>query len=103
MECCGSVSFQATYRGQKTDVLALVTPALQDEILLSWRTLQRLDVIPDDFPNGACVAKAIPIPSAPKSLSESSAPNSPAESSPTESSRNKMPADPRIGVETSSL
>ena len=28
MECCGSVSFQATYQGQKTDVLALVTPAL---------------------------------------------------------------------------
>ena len=32
------------------DVLALVTPALQDEVLLSWRMLQRLDVIPKDFP-----------------------------------------------------
>ena len=35
MECCGSVSFQASYEGRITDVLALVTPALQDEILLS--------------------------------------------------------------------
>ena len=41
---------QVTYEGQKTDVLALVTPALQDEVLLSWRTLQRLDVIPKEFP-----------------------------------------------------
>ena len=50
MECSGSVAFQVIYEGQKTDVLALVTPALQDEVLLSWRTLQRLDVIPKDFP-----------------------------------------------------
>ena len=33
------------------DVLALVTPALQDEVLLSWRMLQRLDVIPKEFPH----------------------------------------------------
>ena len=32
------------------DVLALVTPALQDEVLLSWRMLQRLDAIPKEFP-----------------------------------------------------
>ena len=50
MECSGSVDFQVTYEGQKTDVLALVTPALQDEVLLSWRTLQRLDVIPKVSP-----------------------------------------------------
>ena len=49
MECSGSVAFQVTYEGQKTDVLALVTPALQDEVLLSWRMLQRLDVILKDF------------------------------------------------------
>ena len=50
MECSGSVDFQVTYEGQKTDVLALVTPALQDEVLLSWRTLQSLDVISKEFP-----------------------------------------------------
>ena len=60
MKCCGSVSFQALYEGQTTDVLALVTPALQDEILLSWRTLQRLGVIPEDFPHCACTTKAMP-------------------------------------------
>ena len=66
MECSGSVSFQATYEGRKADVLALVTPALQDEILLSWRTLQRMGVIAEDFPHGACVTKAVPKPSAPE-------------------------------------
>ena len=50
MECSGSVAFQVTYESQKMDVLALVTPAHQDEVLLSWRTLQRLDVIPKEFP-----------------------------------------------------
>ena len=50
MECSGSVAFQVTYEGEKTDVLALVTPALQDKVLLSWRMLQRLDVIPKEFP-----------------------------------------------------
>ena len=50
MECSGSVAFQVTYEGQKTDVLALVTQALQDEVLLSWKKFQRLDVIPKEFP-----------------------------------------------------
>ena len=30
-------------------MLALVTPALNKEVILSWRTLQRLKVIPKDF------------------------------------------------------
>ena len=60
IECCGSASFQASYEGWTTDVLVLVTPALQDEILLSWRTLQRLGVIPKDFLHRACTTKAMP-------------------------------------------
>ena len=64
MKCNGSVSFQATYQGRKTEVLALVTPALQDEILLSWRALQRLGVIPKEFPNSERVAKAEATPTA---------------------------------------
>ena len=51
MPCIGSVTFQTTYEGRKTDVLALVTSALKNEILLSWRTLQRLGVISEDFPH----------------------------------------------------
>ena len=35
MECSGSVAFQVTYESEKTDVLALVTPPIQDEVLLS--------------------------------------------------------------------
>ena len=49
--CSGSTSFQATYGGETTNVLALVTPALNKEVILSWRTLQRLKVIPKDFPS----------------------------------------------------
>ena len=60
-KCNGSVSFQATYQGKKTDVLALVTPALQEEILLSWRTLRRL---PKEFPNCTRIAKAEAVPAA---------------------------------------
>ena len=60
MECCGSVSFQASYEGRTTDVLGLVTPALKDMILLSLRTLQRLGVIPKDFLHRACTTKAMP-------------------------------------------
>ena len=59
MKCSGLVSIQVLYEGRTTDVLALVTPALQDEILLSWRTLQRLGVIPENFPHREVYSKAI--------------------------------------------
>ena len=48
--CNGSTTFQVTYGKYKTNILALVTPALSSEIILSWRALQRLGVIPEDFP-----------------------------------------------------
>merc|ERR1712020_519831 len=50
VSCLGSTSFQITYDGQTTNVLALVTTALSKEIVLSWRALQRLKVLPEDFP-----------------------------------------------------
>ena len=49
--CSGSTSFQAMYGGETTNVLALFTPALNKEVILSWRTLQRLRVISKDFPS----------------------------------------------------
>merc|ERR1712020_617137 len=49
--CSGSTTFQVTYNGHTTNVLALVTPALNGEIILSWRALQRLGVIPKNFPS----------------------------------------------------
>ena len=56
--CLGSTSFQITYDGQTTNVLALVTTALSKEIVLSWRALQRLKVLPEDFPRAQTTVKA---------------------------------------------
>ena len=49
MKCSGSVSFEATYGTRTTHILALVTRTLQKEVLLSWKALQRLGVIPEEF------------------------------------------------------
>ena len=38
------------YEGQKTEVMALVSSDLDDEVLLGWRALQRLHIIPENFP-----------------------------------------------------
>ena len=48
--CIGSTTFQVTYGKYTTNILTLITPALNREIILSWRALQRLGVIPKDFP-----------------------------------------------------
>merc|ERR1712020_802366 len=58
VSCLGSTSFQITYDGQTTNVLALVTTALSKEIVLSWRALQRLKVLPEDFPRAQTTVKA---------------------------------------------
>ena len=94
MECCGSVSFQASYEGRTTDVLALVTPALQDEILLSWRNLQGLGVIPEDFPHRACTTKAMPeVKIEPKE-------SSPKRPDQTDSTKERVPKRPEFEPET---
>ena len=94
MECCGSVSFQASYEGRITDVLALVTPALQDEILISWRTLQRLGFIPEDFPHRACTTKAMPeVKIEPKE-------SSPKRPNQTDSTKESIPMRPEFEPET---
>ena len=59
MNCTGSVVFQVAFEGHKTDVLALVTSSLREEILLSWRTLQRLGIIREDFPHVVIKAKSV--------------------------------------------
>ena len=38
-----------TYDGQTTNVTALVTSGLSNEIVLSWRALQRLRVLPENY------------------------------------------------------
>ena len=59
MKCSGSVTLRVAFQGAETDVLALVTPSLRKEILLSWRALQQLGIIPKDFPNRIAKVKAV--------------------------------------------
>ena len=53
MKCCGAVSIEVAFEGRKTGILALITPSLKNEILLSWMTLQRMGIIPEVFPHVA--------------------------------------------------
>ena len=47
----GSVTFTLRYQGRSTEVNALVSDSIKDEILLSWRVLKNLGVIDNTFPN----------------------------------------------------
>ena len=51
MNCQGSVTFDVRYKGTETTVKALVSSTIHGECLLNWRSLQRLRIIPPDFPN----------------------------------------------------
>ena len=44
------VTFTLRYQGRSTEVNALVSDAVKDEILLSWGVLKNLGVIDDTFP-----------------------------------------------------
>ena len=59
MECSGSVILRVAFQGAETDVLALATSSLQEEVLLSWKALQRLGIISKDFPNRISKVKAV--------------------------------------------
>ena len=50
MDCTGSTAFEIDYLGNKTNVLALVSKSIKNECLLGWRALQRLRIIPENFP-----------------------------------------------------
>ena len=49
VQCLGSNTFQVTYDGQTTNVLALVTSSLNNEIVLSLKVLQRLGILLEDY------------------------------------------------------
>ena len=51
LECSGGVMFTAEYEGRSTVVSALVSSSIQDKVLLSWRALVELGVIPSTFPH----------------------------------------------------
>ena len=44
-----ALEFQVTYDGPMTNVLALVTSSLNNEIVLSLKARQRLGVLPEDY------------------------------------------------------
>lgn len=48
LRCEGSTQLQMEYMGHKTDVNALISSSLKDEILLSWHDLLQLGVIPQE-------------------------------------------------------
>ena len=45
----GSVTFEVVYKGIDVEIVALVSPAIEEEVILSWRTLQKLGIITDRF------------------------------------------------------
>ena len=47
------------HRGQLTDVYALVSSSICDEVLFSWQTLKKLGVIPEEFPLFSVKAAAV--------------------------------------------
>ena len=61
MHCSGAVDFGVEFEGQRTDVRALVSRDLVDEILLGWRALQRLQIIPEGFPKPTTCRKTISV------------------------------------------
>ena len=46
----GSVTFEVVYKGIDVEIVALVSPAIEEEIILSWRMLQKLRIITERFP-----------------------------------------------------
>ena len=46
----GSFTFEVVYKGIDVEIVALVSPAIEEEIILSWRTLQKLGIMTDRFP-----------------------------------------------------
>ena len=46
----GSVTFEIYYDGANVEIIALVSTDLEDEIVLSWKTLKKLEIINDRFP-----------------------------------------------------
>ena len=57
MDCTGSTIFLAEYEGNSTEVMALVSKSITNECLLGWRALQRLKILPENFPHA--IVKAV--------------------------------------------
>ena len=51
MNCSGSVNFKIRYEGEETLVQSLISSDLHGEVLIGWKTLQRLGIIHNNFPH----------------------------------------------------
>ena len=51
VRCSGSTAITVEYQGLEAELRALVTLSLKNEVILSMKTLQKLSVLPKDFPN----------------------------------------------------
>ena len=58
MPCEGSVIVNISCNGITTQTNALVSSALRDEVLISWHDLQRLKVLPANFPAQICATSS---------------------------------------------
>jgi hypothetical protein len=56
LDCSGTVTLHLEFDGHSTEVVALVSSSIKSKVLLCWRTLQKLGVIPKDFPRARAAA-----------------------------------------------
>jgi hypothetical protein len=59
LDCSGTVTFDIEFEGRSMEVVALVSSSITNEVLLSWHTLKKIGVIPDDFPHVGVKAAAV--------------------------------------------
>ena len=59
LDCSGTVTFDIEFEGRSMEVVALVSSSITNEVLLSWHTLKKIGVIPEDFPHVGVKAAAV--------------------------------------------
>ncbi len=73
MTCAGSTTADISLGGVTTRVDFVVSPALKQDILLSWHDLIKLKVLPSNFPAGINEAEIVENASSPKTSESPSA------------------------------
>ena len=51
MKCEGKTPLKLAFQGMITNVMALVTSSMKNEMLISMNDLKKMKILPDDFPN----------------------------------------------------
>ena len=66
LDCSGTVTFDVEFEGCSVEVVALGSSSINSEVILSWRMLQELRVIPEGFPWLDTTTKNGSLPSGPE-------------------------------------